>query len=157
MCPYVGEGAWENELPCEPAGHGEITTGSVSSCSPFWRAFVRSFILMQWIEDNYRLMWATETLQYKEMESSSSAQLHREFVTSAVAEMVTKKAFTLLPLGEKPWVVSPLRVVPKGETDKFRHTVKMRYVNHHLGQKAFKFEGLIDLADLVEKGDHAVS
>ncbi len=25
------------ELPCEPAGHGEIATGSVSSCAPFWR------------------------------------------------------------------------------------------------------------------------
>ena len=33
----------------------------------------------------------------------------------------------------------------------------MRYVNRHLGNKAFKFEGLKDLADLAEKGDHAVS
>ncbi len=39
----------EEELPCEPAGHGEIATGSVSSRSPFWRTFVRSSVAMQWI------------------------------------------------------------------------------------------------------------
>ena len=33
----------------------------------------------------------------------------------------------------------------------------MRHVDPYLGQKAFKFEGLKDLADLVERGDHAVS
>ena len=54
-------------------------------------------------------------------------------------------------------VVSPLGVVPKRGTDKFRLTVNMRYVNKHLGKKAFKFEGLKDLADLAERGDYAVS
>ncbi len=38
------------ELPFEPAGYGEIATGSVSSCAPFWRTFVRSPVVMQWIE-----------------------------------------------------------------------------------------------------------
>ena len=33
----------------------------------------------------------------------------------------------------------------------------LRYVNRHLGKKAFKFEGKKDLADLAERGDHAVS
>ena len=33
----------------------------------------------------------------------------------------------------------------------------MRYANRHLGQKAFKFEGLKDLANLAERGDHAVT
>ncbi len=50
-------------------------------------------------------------------------------------------------------MVSPLGVVPKRRTDKFRLTVNMRYVNKHLGEKAFKFERLKDLA---ERGDYAV-
>ena len=54
-------------------------------------------------------------------------------------------------------MVSPLGVVPKRGTDKFRLTVNMRYVTKHLGKKAFKFEGLKDLADLAERGDYAVS
>jgi len=53
--------------------------------------------------------------------------------------------------------VSPLGVVPKRATTKFRLTVNMRYMNRHLGKKVFKFEGPKDLADLAERGDHAVS
>jgi hypothetical protein len=48
-------------------------------------------------------------------------------------------------------------VVPKTGTDKFRLPVNMGYVNRHLGLKAFKFEGLKDLVNLAERGDHAVS
>ena len=33
----------------------------------------------------------------------------------------------------------------------------MRYVNEYPVKKKFKFEGLKDLSDLGEKGDHAVS
>jgi hypothetical protein len=54
-------------------------------------------------------------------------------------------------------VVSPLGVVPKRITDKFRLIINMRYVNKHLGKKAFKFEGLKNLADMAERGDYAVS
>ncbi len=43
------------------------------------------------------------------------------------------RVVTMLPPGEKPWVVSPLRVVPKKGTGKFRLTVNMRYVNGHVG------------------------
>jgi hypothetical protein len=119
--------------------------------------FVRSLVVMQWIESGYRLMWATEAPHRREMENSSSASEHHEFVSNAVAEMVAEKAITMLPPGEKPWVVSPLEVVPKKGTDKFRLTFNMKYVNGHLGKKAFKFEGLKDLSDLAERGDHAVS
>jgi hypothetical protein len=49
--------------------------------------------------------------------------------------------------GEKPRVVSPLGLVPKRGTDKFRLNVNMQYVNKHSGKKDFKFEGLKDLAD----------
>ena len=35
--------------------------------------------------------------------------------------------------------------------------INMRYVNEHLVKKEFKVEGLKDLADLAEKGDHTVS
>jgi len=91
------------------------------------------------------------------MKNSFSSLEHRQFVTNAVAEMVTEKAVTMLPPGEKPYVMSPLGVVPKRGIDKFRLTVNMRYVNLHLGQKVFNLEGLKDLGDLAERGDHAVS
>ncbi len=71
--------------------------------------------------------------------------------------MLAVDVVTLLPPGKKPMMVSPLGVVPKRGTDKFRLTVNMRYVMKHLGKKAFKFERLKDLADLAERGDYAVS
>jgi hypothetical protein len=76
-----------------------------------------------------------------------------EFVAGAVAE----NAVTRLLPGEKPMVVSPLGVVPKRGTNKFRLTLDTRYVNRHLEKKVFKLEGLKDLADLAKKGDHVVS
>ena len=36
----------ESDLPFEPAGHGDIATGSVQSCKEFWRTFVRSPVVM---------------------------------------------------------------------------------------------------------------
>ena len=44
------------DIPCEPAGHGEIATGSVTSCLEFWRTFVRSSVAMEWIEHGYALL-----------------------------------------------------------------------------------------------------
>ena len=48
-------------------------------------------------------------------------------------------------------------VVPKGKEGKFRLIINMSYVNDHMVTNKFKFEGLSDLADLAEKGDHTVS
>ena len=92
----------EEELPCETAGHGEIATGNVAICSPFWRTFVRSSVVMQWIEEGYQMPWAIEAPKWKEMENSSSAMEPREFVSNAVAEMTKENAVSLLPPGEKP-------------------------------------------------------
>ena len=47
-------------MPCEPAEHGEIATGCVSICSPFWWTYVLSFVVMQWIEYVYRMLWTIE-------------------------------------------------------------------------------------------------
>jgi hypothetical protein len=95
VCPCAGEGVRENEVPCEPAGCGEIATGIVLSCSPFWRTFVRSFVMMQLIEDGYRLTWATKAPQQREMGNSALSMQHRHVVTSAVTKMVTEKADTM--------------------------------------------------------------
>ena len=144
-------------MPCEPAGHGEFAMCSVSTCSPFWRTFVRSPVVMSWIEEGYRLLWTVSPPPRREFANAPSALEHSDFVSGAVEEMLAAEAVMLLPPGVKPTVVSPLGVVPKRGTDKFRLTVNMRYVNKHLGKKSFKFEGLKDLSDLAERGNYAVS
>jgi len=76
-------------------------------------------------------MWTTEALARKEMENCSTASEHREFVTNAVVEMVAERVVTMMSPGKKPLVVSPLGVLPKKGTNKFRLTVNIRYVNGH--------------------------
>ena len=71
--------------------------------------------------------------------------------------MLATGAISILPKGERPKVVSPLGVVPKGTKGKSRLVVNVRYVNYYLVKKKFKFEGLKTLSDLAEKGDHKVS
>ena len=41
----------ELDMPCEPAGYGAIATGSVQNCKEFRRSFVRSALVMDWIEN----------------------------------------------------------------------------------------------------------
>ncbi len=57
------------------------------------------------------------------------------FVTSAVKEMLAARAISILPKGERPEVVSPLWVVPKGTEGKFRLDINMRYANAVLQNK----------------------
>jgi len=103
------------------------------------------------------VLWTPVAPERKAMLNAPSALEHNTFLSRAVAEMLSAGALTLLPLGQKPTMVSPLGVVPKPHTSKYRLTVNLRYVNRHLGKKVFKFEGLRDLAELSERGDHAVS
>ena len=113
-------------MPCESAGHGAIATGSVQSCKEFWRTFVRSVLVMDWIENGYRLLWTEAAPQIKELANAPYANEHRDFVSTAVVEMLAANAVTLLPPSEKPTVASPLGVVPKRGTDKFRLTINIR-------------------------------
>ena len=78
-------------------------------------------------------------------------------MSGAIIEMVEAGALTRLPRGQRPTVVSPIGVVPKPHSDKLRLVINLRYVNKHLAKTVFKFEGLVDLADIAEKGDHSVS
>ncbi len=112
---------------------------------------------MDWIEHGYALLWTTAAPMAREMRNTASAMEHQEIVSGAVLEMLAEGDVTRLPPGEKPMVVSPLGVVPKRGNNKFRLTVNMRYVYRHLRKKVFKFEGLKDLSDLAERGNHVVS
>ena len=112
---------------------------------------------MDWIDNGYKLLWSSVAPAPKESKNSPSALSHEQFVSEAVAEMLLAGAVSQLPKGVRPTVVSPLGVVPKPRSDKFRLIVNMRYVNRHLAKRVFKFEGLSDLADIADKGDYAVS
>ena len=112
---------------------------------------------MKWIDHGYDLVWDKHPPIAREMQISHSSLEHQDFVTGAVEEMVKAGAVSILPSGTIPTVISPLGVVPKPNSDKFRLIVNMRYVNEHLVKRVFKFEGLSDIADMAVKGDYSVA
>ena len=138
-------------------GSEPVATGSVRQSAEFWRSFVRSSTVMDWIDNGYRLQWDSNPPEPREMPNSVSATEYEEFVDNALSEMVASGAATRLPQGQRPAVVSPIGVVPKPRSEKMRLIINMRYVNRHLIKKVFKFEGLRDLADIIEKDDYMVS
>jgi hypothetical protein len=68
----------------------------------------------------------------------------------APSKIYWKRAPSLarLPKGQRPTVVKHIGVVRKPHSDKFRLVINIRYVNKHLAKKVFKFEELVDLADI---------
>ena len=98
LCASPGLGAGsknvegEEELPWEPASHGAIATSSVTKCKEFWRTFAHSPVVMNWIEEDYRLMWSVSPPLRRELANAPSAWEHREFVSGAVAKMLVADA-----------------------------------------------------------------
>ena len=93
---------------------------------------------MDWIDNGYMFLWEIAAPATKESPSASSAFEHKEFVSGAIKEMVEAGALTRLLRGQRPTVVSPIGVVPKPHSDKFRLVINMRYVIKHLATKKKK-------------------
>ena len=74
----------ESDLPCEPAGHGVIATGTIESCKEFWRTFIRNTVVMDWIGNGYQLLWSEVPPASKEMPNAPSAHEQREFISWAI-------------------------------------------------------------------------
>ena len=85
--------------PSGPWRHRHGQRHQVSGVLGFWRTFVRSPVVMKWIEEGYRLLWTIFPPPKRDNDNAPSALEHREFVSGAVAEMLAADAVTALPLG----------------------------------------------------------
>jgi hypothetical protein len=57
-----------------------------------------------------------------------------------------------MKVAQRPWIVSPLRVVPKG-IDKLRLILDLRYINSFLKIDSFKYESLKTIPHLCKLQD----
>ncbi len=81
---------------------------------------MKSSWVLSWIEKGYELQWIEGAPSPRIQKNSPLAMEHEVFVTSAMSEMLAAGTVSILPQGERPEVVIPLGVVPKGTEGKFR-------------------------------------
>ena len=109
--PGLGTGSenvdGEEELPWEQAGHVDIATCIVTKCREFWRTFTCIPVVMNWIEEGYRLLWTVSPPPSREFANAPSALEHCEFVFGAVADILAADAVTLLPPGRNHGWLAP--------------------------------------------------
>ena len=84
------------------------------------------------------------------MSNHPSAFEHPQFVSDAVAALVLSGAAT--PVPTRPFITSPLGVVPKG-VDKLRLILDLRYVNSFLRVDKFKYESIREVNSLCRLRD----
>jgi len=130
----------------------QIAMGSVSKSATFWRTFTKSSWVLAWIEKGFELQWIDGAQPPKIAKKSPSSLAQESFVTSMVDEMLAAGAISILPKGERPEVVSPLGVVPKGTEGKLRLIINMRYVNEYMVKKKFKLQEVEGLVRLGREG-----
>ncbi len=118
---------------------------------------MKSKWVMRWIEHRYDLVRDKSPPLARELSNNKSSRDHSDFVTKAVLDMIEAGAASVLPSGVIPTLISPLEVVTKSHSTKLRLVIDIRYVNEHLTQRVFKFEGVSDLSDMSEKGDYSLS
>ena len=69
----------------------------ITKCASFGHIFVKSRVVMDWIDNGYMLSWEAAATAAKESPNAPSAFEQKEFVNDAIKEMVEVGALTRLP------------------------------------------------------------
>lgn len=118
---------------------------------PFWKTFCTSIFVISIIASGYKLPWSDGPPpgpQY--FHNHPSAREHSQFVSEAITSLVTTGA--AMEVFQKPFVISPLGVVPKG-IDKLRLILDLRFINSFLHVDKFKYESIQEVSILCKLRD----
>jgi hypothetical protein len=106
----------------------------------FWQTFCTSAFVLSVITVGYMLPWSNGPPPSPHFQRNHpSAFENPAFVSEAVASLVITGA--AMKVSQRPFIVSPLGVVPKG-LDKLRLILDLRFVNSFLRVDSFKYESL---------------
>jgi hypothetical protein len=118
---------------------------------PFWRSFCMSLFVLDIISTGYQLPWSAGPPPGPfAQKNHPSAYEYPQSVTEAVQTLVLTGA--AMPVTFKPFIVSPLGVVPKG-VDKLRLILDLRFVNSFLNVQSFKYESVREVSQLAKLKD----
>lgn len=130
-----------------------VMRGRLAARLATWRRVVTCSLVLGWIQSGLPLRWADGPPAPRAMANHPSALQHPEFVGQAVADLLHTQAVMRWP--KRPIVVSPLGVVPKKGSQKYRLIFDGRYVNSHLVIPTFSYETLSQLPEWARPGDVA--
>jgi hypothetical protein len=127
-------------IPSDQSPHEPWLRNKLRNQKQFWSTFCTSLMVLSVISVGYMLPWLDgPPVGFHFQKNHPSAFEHPEFVTEAVSSLVITGA--AMKVSFRPWIVSPLGVVPKG-IDKLHLILDLRYVNSFLKVEAFKYESL---------------
>jgi hypothetical protein len=117
----------------------------------FWQSICTSSFVLGIITLGYALPWIDgppdKPAYFK---NHASASEHSEFVDQAVQSLISTG--TILSISTRPFVVSPLGVVPK-PPDKIRLILDLRFLNSFIKATNFRYESIRTVSDLCQQGD----
>lgn len=118
---------------------------------PFWQTFCTSIFVLSIISSGYELPWSNGPPPGPQFFSNHpSAREYSEFVSEAVANLVITGA--AMQVSQRPFIVSPLGVVPKG-IDKLRLILDLRFINSFLHVQSFKYKSIREVTSLCKLRD----
>ncbi len=123
---------------CNPVQEKHMQ-GRLKQHLSFWEQVLEaSSAVLSIIRDRYVLPLLAEPAVYSRPNQQSALE-NREFVSSAVSELVTYGCARMVC--EPPHVCSPLSVL-ENSVGKKRLVINLRHVNHYLWKRKFKYEDL---------------
>jgi hypothetical protein len=121
----------------------------------FWRTFCTSTLILSILTVGYHLPLLNGPPPGPHFQKNHpSAFEFPEFVTEAVQQLVITGAAMEVPF--RPFVVSPLGVVPKA-MNKLRLILDLRFINSFLEVQKFKYESIREVSQLAKLGDYLFS
>jgi hypothetical protein len=118
---------------------------------PFRQSFCTSMFVLSIISTGYQLPWISGPPSSPHFQQNHpSAFEFASFTTEAVQQLVATGA--ALPVSFRPFVVSPMGVVPKG-IDKLRLILDLRFINSLIQVPSFKYESIREVSQLAQPRD----
>ena len=128
--------------------------GRLKANSQFWRECGADARTMEWVEYGFELWFKKYCPRIRKKNQPSCFESKaQEFITKALVELQQRGVvakWESKARGE-PRVVSPLKVVPKGE--KFRLILDLSKLNKHLSFPSFKYDSIRQVEKVFELGD----
>lgn len=132
-------------------------SGRLRSRLSFWRSIGASPLVLSWLEHGYEIPWLNGVAPRPcVMRNHASALRYGFFVDEALSELLSAGCVRVwgdVGACEPPHVVSPLGVVPKAESNKYRLVSDQRYCNRHLVATVFSYESVEDAEFVARCGD----